>query len=123
MTQMIYNFEHPNWNRASVQEALDYNVVFGRLTENLEHLITLTGFEKLDVFSRSAKWMKCVKAYVEAKMAALPQTAVGNGSDQMLDFGASAGPDDLTDFFQFLDEAWMTENLESGFQVGPMAGT
>lgn len=105
----LFSFEHPDWDLASVRQSIDYNVIFGRLIGNLDKLITLEGFEKLDVFSRSAKWMKCIGEYVETKMAALPPAAVGHEANQMPDFGT--GADDLTDFFQFLDDAWMTDMM------------
>ena len=122
---MLSNFDHPDWNLAYVQETIDYTVVFGRLIENLEKLTTLSGYEKLDIFSRSAKWMKIVKGYVEAKMAGLQTTGFQEG-DQMLDFGAIPipGTEDLTDFFQFLDDAWMTDGMGTlDFQVNTMTGT
>jgi hypothetical protein len=120
----LSSLQRPDWNLASVREAIDYNVVFGRLIGNLEHLITLPGFEKLDVFSRSARWMKCVNVYVETKMAALPHVAVGNDADQVTDFGGMSGTEDLTDFFQFLDDAWMSDIMAPpDYQANTTTGT
>ena len=117
----LSTFEHEGWNLATVRETINYNFVLDQLIENLEHLVTLAGFEKLEVFSCAAKFMKCVKAYVETKIAASLQLAAGKESDQVLEIGAvAAGADDMTDFFQFLDDAWMTDNMESAFQFGPI---
>jgi hypothetical protein len=105
----LCSFEHPDWNLASVRQTIDYNVIFGRLIENLDKLITLPGFDKLDVFSRSAKWMKRIRDFIQTNMATFPSATLEHESGQMPDFGAMPGGDDLTNFFQFLDDAWMTD--------------
>jgi hypothetical protein len=121
--QMLFILQHPDWDLATVRTVIDYNVTFNQLIQNLESLITLPGFERLDVFSRSAKWMKGVKEFVEAKMGALPPATTENESDQMPDFGFVPGAEDLTDFFQFLDDAWMSEILPAEPQGSTMMGT
>jgi hypothetical protein len=121
--QMLFILQHPDWDLATVRAVIDYNVTFNQLIQNLESLITLPGFERLDVFSRSAKWMKGVKEFVEAKMGALPPATTENESDQMPDFGFVPGAEDLTDFFQFLDDAWMSEILPAESQGSTMTGT
>lgn len=109
LLQLLCILQHPGWDLASARAAIDYNVTFNHLIQNLESLITLPGFERLDVFSRSAKWMKSVKEYVEAKVAAVPVAPMESESDQVPDFGWMPGAEDMTDFFQFLDDAWMSD--------------
>jgi hypothetical protein len=106
-----------------VRAAIDYNVTFNHLHQNLEGLITLPGFERLDVFSRAAKWMKNVKEYVETKMASMPLAPMESESDEVTDFGWMPGAEDMTDFFQFLDDAWMSDILPVDAQVSTRAGT
>ncbi|KAE9372631.1 hypothetical protein N431DRAFT_545212 [Stipitochalara longipes BDJ] len=121
--QTLFILQRPDWDLDSVRGAIDYNITFNQLIQNLESLITLPGFEKLDVFSRSAKWMKSVKEYVETKMAALPVATVEDESYQVPDFGWMPGAEDVTDFFQFLDDAWMSDILPVDPQVSTMTGT
>lgn len=120
---ILSNFDHPDWNLTYVRETINYVLVLGRLIEHLERLNTLPGFEKLDMFARIAKGLNYVKGYVEGKMAGPTQAAVGHVPDQMLDFAGTPGTEDLTDFFQFMDDAWMTDILESSdYQANAMAG-
>jgi hypothetical protein len=109
---MLSSFDHPDWNLVYVRETIDFKTVLGRLTEQLERVNTLVGYEKFYMFSRTAKRMNCIKVYVEGKMAGPPQGAAGPEPDQMPDFEPVPGTEDLPDFSQFLDDTWMRDIME-----------
>jgi hypothetical protein len=53
----------------------------------------------------------------------MPLAPMESESDEVTDFGWMPGAEDMTDFFQFLDDAWMSDILPVDAQVSTRAGT
>lgn len=110
--QMLSSFNHPDWNLVYVRETIDFITVLDRLIEQLDTVNTLAGYEEIDMFSPVAKRMNRVKVCVEGKMAGHSEGAVGSEPGPIPDFGPVPGTEDLSDFFQFVDDAWMRDMME-----------
>ncbi len=109
---ILSSFDHPDWNLVYVRETIDFGAVLGRLIEQLDSVNTLVGYEKIDMFSPTARRLNRIKVYVEGKMAGHSERAVGPEPDRIPDFEPVPGTEDLSDFFQFLDDAWMRDIME-----------
>ncbi|KAH6712134.1 hypothetical protein BKA61DRAFT_80314 [Leptodontidium sp. MPI-SDFR-AT-0119] len=102
----LSTFEHPDWNLAQVRGTIDFVTTMGLAVERLENVSSIPGNEKIDMFARTGKMMGRVKVFLEGKIFSQAQTA-GTGADQMEGFHPAPGPEDLSQFFQFLDDTFM----------------
>lgn len=103
----LSHFEHPEWNTLLVRETIDFRVLSGQLIERLDAVTSLPGYGKLDLFSRTAKRMGRIMAFFAGSASGQPQGTVNLDSDQLPNFTPAPDSEDLSQFFQFLDDTWM----------------
>jgi hypothetical protein len=111
---ILSSLDSPDWNLAYVRDTIEFTAVLGQLIERLDTVRTLAGYQQLVTFSPLAKRMNRVKMYIEEKVASREEFLPGPDPLQMTASDPYLNPGDLSNFFQFLDENWMSDVLDAG---------
>lgn len=102
----LSTYENADWNLALVRESVDFIAVMDQTIKRLESVSSLPGNGKTDMFSRTATAMDRVKIFLDEKIFKQARTAPQN-ADQTEGFDLPNRSEDLSQFFDFLDDTLM----------------
>lgn len=109
---ILSEFDSPGWSLDYVRETTDFVTVLNQVSERLDSVDKLVGYENLDTFSPTTKRLNRIKQYVEGKLDSELASNKDPDPNIPLDSGMIPRTDELSNFFQYLDDNWMGDMLE-----------
>jgi len=113
----LSTYENVEWNLTLVRESVNFIAVVDQAIERLESVASLPGYEKIDMFSRTATAMNRVKNFLDDKIFKQAEAAARDASQREV-FDPSTRPEDLSQFFDFFDDTLMGDFVELHYQSG-----
>jgi hypothetical protein len=107
----LSEFESPGWSLDYVRETIDFVTVLNQVSERLDSVNKLVGYENFDTFSPTAERLKRIKLYVEGKLDSELASSKDPELNTPLDSGMIPRTDELSTFFQYLDDNWIGDML------------